>query len=130
MHWSLENPASSRLFTWAPLASFIASTKATQILIHYCQYGCTYKKPALLITDHRDIAAIGRACSGGHRHEVLERKVSVSIAGVVQSRWKTVARGGLPAGAAPRLGQGAGRGRALFGLAAAWRSTGLRRLGS
>ncbi|CAK0810785.1 unnamed protein product, partial [Prorocentrum cordatum] len=96
VHWSLENPASSKLFTWAPLASFICSAESVKILIHYCQYGCTYKKPTFVISDHPDLSVIGRACSGGHAHEILEGKVSVAIEGSIRSRWKTSLAGSYP----------------------------------
>ncbi|CAK0850546.1 unnamed protein product, partial [Prorocentrum cordatum] len=98
VHWSLENPASLQLFPCAPLASFISSTDSVNILVHYCQYGCTYQKPTLIVSDHRDLAAIGRVCPGGHRREIFEGKVSVAVNGSIQSRWKTSLAGAyLPA---------------------------------
>ncbi|CAK0888003.1 unnamed protein product, partial [Prorocentrum cordatum] len=90
IHWSLENPAGSKLFNWDPLADFLKTSGGNWALLHYCRYGCTYKKPTYLVSSLPEITSLERLCPGNHSHEILQGKESLaSPSGAIRSHWKT-----------------------------------------
>ena len=97
IRWSLENPQSSRLWSWPPPAAFLAKVGATRVLVHYCQYHCRYLKPTVIMTDMARLASLGALCPGHHQHEILQGPVSVKTgSGAVRSVWKTKLAGRYP----------------------------------
>jgi hypothetical protein len=91
VHWSLENPKSSKLFAWPPLVAFLSRTTHHIATIDYCQYGCTYRKPTFVISSLRDIVHLSRVCQHDHCHELLQGKVWAQVGGSRTSKpvWKT-----------------------------------------
>eukprot|EP00972_Heterocapsa_arctica_P084523 12450943-Heterocapsa_arctica.AAC.1 len=70
-----REPQSSRLWSWPLLQQYLARTICFRVLIHYCQYGCRYQKPTLLLTDLEELTCLSATCKGGHMHEHLQGTV-------------------------------------------------------
>ena len=97
VRWSIENPQSSRLWSWPPLQQYLASIPSSRVLIHYCQYGCRYQKPTLLLTDLEELTSLAATCKGGHMHEHLQGTVRLQSGPDAGRRfWKTTLAGKYP----------------------------------
>ena len=70
--WSLENPATSRLFKCDPIACAFDSADTIPVQFGMRMHGATHKKPTRLWTSVPELARLARACCGGHKHEVLQ----------------------------------------------------------
>ena len=77
VHWSVENPHSSALWRWAPLATFFTKTKSTSVTIDCCQYGCRYRKTTRIQTSIHKLSSLAARCNSSHTHEVLQGTVMV-----------------------------------------------------
>ena len=49
-HITLENPRSSRLFTWPPLAKQFRLSQLRVVNMCYCSYGAPFKKPTVFLS--------------------------------------------------------------------------------
>ena len=47
--WSIENPLSSALWKWPPLARYLSKHCIPNVTVHMCEYGACYLKPAHLV---------------------------------------------------------------------------------
>ncbi len=92
IQWSLENPASSRLWSWPPLQAFLSSNVVFKVRVDYCCWGCRYLKPTVLYTSSEDLLALGSRCQGGHLHEHLQGTVRQDG----KTYWKTSLAGRYP----------------------------------
>ena len=69
--FSLENPASSRIFSFEPIASLGNLPDARYITFHLCGFGETVKKPTTLFTNAVCLDQLARGCDGSHKHGLL-----------------------------------------------------------
>ncbi|CAK0882091.1 unnamed protein product, partial [Prorocentrum cordatum] len=90
VHWSLENPAGSKFFNWDPLADFLMTSGGNWALLHYCQYGCTYKKPTYLVSSLPEITSLERLCPGNHSREIFQGKAHATKSVGVRRRERAV----------------------------------------
>lgn len=72
--FSLENPRSSRLWRFPPVAELLGWPNVSLSELHMCQFGCAYKKPTFIMSNLPCGDALSRRCSGGHAHERLRGK--------------------------------------------------------
>ena len=94
--WSLENPATSRLFKFDPIACAFDSADTTSVQFDMCMHGATHKKPTRLWTSVPELARLARACCGGHKHEVLQGTERVWTASGYKWQSRTRAAGAYP----------------------------------
>ena len=78
--WSLENPASSRLWLFEPIVRLRTLPDVIHVTWDMCQFKAPHKKPTTLLTNMADIASLGRRCTGGHVHETLQGTVRTCLA--------------------------------------------------
>ena len=62
VHFTLENPQRSRLWTWAPLAKELQAASAQVVDLCQCRFGTPFKKPTRLVVSHPGFAVLGRDC--------------------------------------------------------------------
>ena len=87
VHWSLENPAASRLWRWRPLQD--AQQQVLQsyfVQFDQCAYGTPWKKPTKVLTSLGSLAALGKPCPGCPQHLVLR---GILYDGNSRGRWLT-----------------------------------------
>ncbi|CAK0906294.1 unnamed protein product, partial [Prorocentrum cordatum] len=70
--WSLENPASSKLFRFEPLAVLASLPDARYVSFDLCGFGENVRKPTTIFTNAICLDVLGRRCDGSHRHEPLQ----------------------------------------------------------
>ena len=68
---SLEKPASSRLFSFEPVASLVNLPDARYVTLHLCGSGGSVKKPTTLFTNADCLDELAIGCDGSHRHGLL-----------------------------------------------------------
>jgi len=85
--WSIENPKSSRLWEFGPIAG-LASLVGTRF-VHFtmCAFGERCKKPTSILTN-AELDSLGLWCSGGHAHDDLSGQVKVFLPGG-RSEWRS-----------------------------------------
>ena len=116
--WSVENPASSRLWEFAPLHDVLRQSGNFPVTWDNCAFGEKFKKPTTLWTNFEALSSLGKRCCGGHRHEHLVGTERVQLSdGTWATRNKTEGAGAysrqlckqwssLVASAAPRQARG------------------------
>ena len=92
-HWGLENPRSSRLWSWPPLRRFLDRSEALIVDTVFCAFGATYQKPTRLATSLGDLQLLARRCDCGKHRDVLRGLVRWSGG---PWTWKTSLAGAYP----------------------------------
>ena len=96
-YWSMENPASSRIFEFRPIVELSCSSSCSACSFHMCQYGQPFKKPTAILTNLSSLLALARKCQGGHKHvQLVGREQYKTNDGRVSWRNKTAAAGEYP----------------------------------
>ncbi|CAK0801704.1 unnamed protein product, partial [Prorocentrum cordatum] len=96
---SLENPRSSRLLKYPPLANIFEKLGCVSFEYHCCRYGAPYLKPTVFVTNVPSLSVIERACVCTVPHERLEGKVKIpDETGKLVWKWKTSLAGAYPPG--------------------------------
>ena len=114
--WSVENPASSRLWEFDPIFSLAMLHGVYRVCFHMCAYGAKHKKPTTILTNMQALLSLSRSCTKDHEHVVLRGQIKVvddsgksryrsaaSVAGVYPdalcARWASLLVGEAPAAA-------------------------------
>ena len=74
MHFCLEQPESSLMWMFTPMADFIAARNLFIFTFHACAFGAPWKKPTSILTSMIELSAIQRMCSCRRPHQVLAGK--------------------------------------------------------
>lgn len=91
------NPASSRVWEFAPVAALFGLHQVKFLVWDMCQYSSDHKKPTGLLTNMMALQKLARKCCGGHAHIPLSGTESyVGADGKRHSRNKTAAAGEYP----------------------------------
>ena len=99
--WSIENPSTSGLWKFGPIAALAAFQNVRKVDWHMCQYGSPSKKPTTLMTNIPELDCLSRTC----RIHELHDHVHTTLSGTVQvvdvdgsSRWvnRTLLAGSYP----------------------------------
>ena len=77
VRWSIENPRSSRLWAFDPIARLLALPGAHYIYFDMCRYTSQHRKPTALLTDNDTLDVLGALCNHDVRHEPLAGSVRV-----------------------------------------------------
>ena len=77
--FTLENPKSSRLWQFSPLAELMKDRRVGLLEWDMCQYGENYKKSTCMLTNELGFQGLAVRCQGGHKHEHLQGTVRVKI---------------------------------------------------
>ena len=94
--FSLENPASSRLWDFPRMTQVFKCKDVMKIQFDMCQYGETYKKTTALLTNQPLFRHLSRRCRGGHQHTHLRGGVKVKLGGQWVWRNRTFLAGAYP----------------------------------
>ena len=95
--WSLENPASSRLFRFPPVANLFSLRDVRFLVWDMCAYGQPFRKSTALLTNLTSLESLAQRCRGGHVHVHLKgREKYVDQHGVSRYRNRTSAAGEYP----------------------------------
>ena len=73
--WTLENPASSGLFRYEPIAALQSLPNFRDVHFHMCAFGAAHRKPTRIWTNASCLESLEHRCDGQHRHEILAGKV-------------------------------------------------------
>lgn len=96
-YWSIENPATSRLFEFRPVVELFGLPHVIWFKWDMCAYGEAYKKPTGLLTNLAPLQVLARRCCGGHKHvQLVGREKYVTTSGTQKWRNKTSAAGECP----------------------------------
>ena len=79
VYWSVENPASSKLFAWQPFMAEGAKQSATYTVYDNCRYGTPWLKPTALCGTLPGMWQLGLRCNCCSRHVVLQGKVCCRV---------------------------------------------------
>ncbi|CAE8733684.1 unnamed protein product [Polarella glacialis] len=85
--WTLENPASSALWTWKPLAVLLAACDVTSVVFDMCMFGAALKKPSRIAGTLQGLDSLARRCPGSLPHVILQGTVSLGFP--PRARWRT-----------------------------------------
>ena len=113
----LENPWSSQLWRWRPLARELARAGAAVLRFDMCCYGAAWRKPTGLATNVGTLGTLARCCPGHSEHVVLQGTVRHPTLG---TRWRTHFAAAYP----PGLARAVGRGLCAAAPRSAWRNQG------
>ena len=69
--FSIENPRSSMMWLWGPMAKILEHPSVIIVDLVYCRFGAPWLKPTRLVTNIRELAALQGGCPGGHVHQAL-----------------------------------------------------------
>ena len=86
--WSVENPATSKLFQFDPIAELQALPGFHEVVFNMCMYGTDSRKPTRIWTNAPFLSGLGRRCDGQHVHTQLSGNVRVRDANG-QWRWRS-----------------------------------------
>eukprot|EP00438_Fugacium_kawagutii_P014873 Skav225062 [mRNA] locus=scaffold2293:21259:24786:- [translate_table: standard] len=92
--FSIENPASSRLFEFRPIVDLMGMHGVFRVTWDSCWYGAPFKKPTSLVTNMASLSQLAQNCTRDHQHVPLvgtERYVDES--GKTRSRNRTAGAG-------------------------------------
>ena len=84
--WSLENPSSSRLWSYPPVAALAGLPDAVRIEWDMCRFGSTARKSTALLTNCSWLRGLSMRCLRNHVHVHLEGKVRIMQNGT--AAWK------------------------------------------
>ena len=96
IRFSLENPQSSRLWRFGPIETIFKDKRIHFFSFHLCQYGASYKKATSIMTNTKELEALVKLCSGGHKHVQLRGSERVKIDGEYITRNRTAGAGAYP----------------------------------
>ena len=91
----LENPATSKLFSYPPLARALSRAGAEPVVFDMCRFGTSYLKPTRLVGTLPGLSTLGLRCNCTLPHEQLQGLVRLQGVTI----WKTSLAGRYP----PRL---------------------------
>ena len=66
--WSMENPKSSRIWHFEPVATLFALPGAFAADLDMCAFGSVYKKPTRILTDVQNLSKLCQCCPRNHKH--------------------------------------------------------------
>ena len=70
--WTLEQPTTSLMWLYAPIAALIAKVTTFLVIIDVCMFGAPWRKPTTLAANFREITQLYRRCDGSHDHISLQ----------------------------------------------------------
>ena len=114
--FSLENPAGSALWSWAPLRRALRRVRAGTVLLDQCQYGTPYKKPTRFDTNAASLGVLAASCTCSRHKEILQGLVKDPSTS--KWRWKTALAARYP----PRLCRSYAVAIGSMAPSGAWRS--------
>ena len=84
-YWILEQPATSLMWLFAPIAASIAQITIFLVVIDVCMFGAPWRKPTTLASNFEGITRLHRKCDGRHNHISLQGNAPCG------KRWAAVA---------------------------------------
>lgn len=85
LKFSVENPSSSRLWSFKPIQDFIKDPRCILVVFDCCMHGAHHKKSTAILTNLTSLSALAKRCDGKHRHDQLRGTWRVFRDG----KWKT-----------------------------------------
>eukprot|EP00438_Fugacium_kawagutii_P022823 Skav218923 [mRNA] locus=scaffold2031:18320:23007:+ [translate_table: standard] len=96
IHWSLENPRSSRLFELPFLSGLLHRKGVVRVDVDFCQYGEPYKKPTSIFSTFAALQQLEARCNHVKHSTLLRGSERVLIDGKWVTQPKTKAAGAYP----------------------------------
>ncbi len=96
VRFSLENPASSRLWDFGPIASIFENKQVGFFTWDMCRYNTRYKKSTSILTNFLELKQLSRRCQCVNRHVQLKGTERVKIDGKFVHQNKTLRAGEYP----------------------------------
>ena len=95
--FSFENPESSGVWQYGPVASLLRVAGAVRVVCDQCMFGCQYRKSTVWLTNAPFLGAIAERCPGppAHVHPSLGGKC---IGPTGECVWKTSLAAACPEG--------------------------------
>ena len=88
----LENPVSSRLFRFPPLAEIINSGLLDSVVFDACAYGAPWRKSTRLIGTLKGLSSLGRRCPGCPKHTMISGSALAWDPWQQRKRWQPVSQ--------------------------------------
>eukprot|EP00438_Fugacium_kawagutii_P013879 Skav219718 [mRNA] locus=scaffold301:35251:36165:+ [translate_table: standard] len=93
-YFSIENPASSRLFEFRPIVELMGMHGVFMVTWDSCWYGATSKKPTSLLTNMSSLSQLAQKCTRDHVHvPLVGTEQYVDEAGRTRARNRTAGAG-------------------------------------
>lgn len=106
IRYVVENPRSSRLWTWSPFAALLRRSKAVTAVFPMCHYGTPYQKFTRLSGTLFGLESLNALCTCCVPHEQLQGLAKFcEPSGKTYSVWKTSLAGKYPPGLCRALAQ-------------------------
>ena len=70
--WTFEQPASSLMLLYDPVAKLFANEYVVMVVTHVCSFGAPWKKPTMLAANFPEIRGVVRRCSCTKPHLTLQ----------------------------------------------------------
>ena len=77
--WSLENPKSSKLWSFPPVSALGSLPGTCVIDCDFCRFGSAHKKPTRLLTNRHALVGLSKLCLRNHSHVELSGRVRTQI---------------------------------------------------
>ena len=95
--WSMENPATSKIFQLRPVVELFGLPNVQLFTWDMCAWGEPHKKPTSLLTNMPALSTLAQRCSGDHKQVILSgREQYIATDGGVKWRNRTSAAGEYP----------------------------------
>ena len=94
--FALENPQTSRLWSFPPMARALSDPRVKQVMFHACTFGAATKKPTTFAGTLPGLNELTRFCPGisaEHTHDRLSGQVKATLHGKTLYVSKTVLGG-------------------------------------
>jgi hypothetical protein len=96
IHFAIENPMSSKLWSFGPLQNAFDTTTTYRVVFDMCRYGAPYQKTTCIVTSFKPLCELGIRCRGGHYHEHLQGKLKLRCGSSHVWTWRTSVAGRYP----------------------------------
>ena len=109
LSYSLENPSTSKIWSFEPIARLAALPGACHVDLHLCRYGFDHRKPIRLLTNLMSLKALSLRCNHSFRHFALQGSATTKSGAYplqLCNRWSSLVAADCP--------------DAGFGSAASW----------
>ena len=71
-YWMVEQPATSLMWLFLPIAALMAKVTTFLVVIDVCMFGAAWRKPTTLAANFGEITGLFRRCDGRHGHISLQ----------------------------------------------------------
>ena len=80
--WSVENPLSSKLWSFDPVSKLHSLPGTAEIIFDMCHYGSQFKKPTKILSNIAGLSKLSARCTRNHNHTAAQGTQKVFVDGI------------------------------------------------